>query len=229
MTQLSEVIIEANKLTRRFGYRVALKKISFGITKTGVHGLFGSNGAGKTTLMRIISTLLRPQSGSISIFGFDPEEDPIEIKKRIGLIGDKPLLYPELTGRENLEFYCKLYGVEKETMESNIGTLSKRFGVFKWLDEPTKILSHGLRKRFDIIRCVIHNPELFLLDEPFSGLDKESTEIFMEYINEFRSSKTTVLTTHNLPLGRDFCDDFITLRKAEIIAQGPISTFNEQL
>ncbi|MHA1576900.1 MAG: ABC transporter ATP-binding protein [Candidatus Thorarchaeota archaeon] len=226
---MSETIIEAKELTRRYGYRVALKKISFGFTTGGVHGLFGSNGAGKSTLMRIISTLLRPQSGSISVFGLDPEEDFIEIKKKIGLIGDKPLLYPELTGRENLEFYCKLYGIEKETVDKDIEKYSRRFGVFKWLDEPTKILSHGLRKRFDIIRCMIHSPDLLLLDEPFSGLDKESSEIFKDYINEYRTSKTVVLTTHNLKLGRDFCDDFMTLRKAEIIAQGPISDFDEEL
>ncbi len=229
VTHLSEIIIEAKELTRRYGYRVALKKISFAFTAGGVHGLFGSNGAGKTTLMRIISTLLRPQSGSITVFGFDPEEDFIEIKKRIGLIGDKPLLYPELTGRENLEFYCKLYGIDKETMDNGIETLSRRFGVFKWLDEPTKILSTGLRKRFDIIRCVIHSPELFLLDEPFAGLDKEATDIFKDYINEHRSTKTVVLTTHNLRLGKDFCDDYLTLRKAEIVAQGPISEFDEEM
>lgn len=229
MKNLSDFVIEAKDLTRRYGYRVALKKISFGFSETGVHGLFGSNGAGKTTLMRIISTLLRPQSGSITVFGLDPEEEPLAIRKRIGLVGDKPLLYPELTGRENLEFYCKLYGIQKEICDNAIESLARRFGVFKWLDEPTKILSTGLRKRFDIIRGVIHSPDLYLLDEPFSGLDKDSTEIFKEYLNEHRSTKSTVLTTHNFTLGREFCDDFLTLEKAKIIAQGPISEFDDQL
>ena len=179
--------------------------------------------------MRIISTLLRPQSGSVTVFGLDPEEEPLAIRKRIGLIGDKPLLYQELTGRENLEFYCKLYGIQEAQRDTSIENLARRFNVFKWLDEPTKILSTGLRKRFDIIRSIIHNPDLYLLDEPFSGLDKDSTDIFKEYLNEHRSTKTMVLTTHNLALGKEFCDDFLTLRKAKIIAQGPISEFDDQL
>jgi sodium transport system ATP-binding protein len=220
------VSIQVDGLTRRYGYRVALKNISFEIPVGGVHALFGNNGAGKTTLMRIISTLLQPHKGSVRVFGFDTEEEPIEVRKRIGVVGDKPLLYGELTGRENLKFYSDLYDLESDTASASIEDLAEQFDVKPWLDEPTKILSTGLRKRFDIIRSLLHNPDLFLLDEPFSGLDKDSTEVFRNYIEENRQDRTAIVTTHNLALGSEMCDDFITLRKGEIVGQGPISEFD---
>ncbi len=220
------VSIHVDGLTRRYGYRVALKNVSFEIPVGGVHALFGNNGAGKTTLLRIISTLLQPHAGKVEVFGFDIEEEPIEVRKRIGVVGDKPLLYGELTGRENLKFYSDLYDLETSTANAIIEDLAERFDVKRWLDEPTKILSTGLRKRFDIIRSLLHNPELFLLDEPFSGLDKDSTEVFRNYIEDKREDRTAIVTTHNLALGSEICDDFITLRKGEIVGKGPISEFD---
>ncbi|MFW9862489.1 MAG: ABC transporter ATP-binding protein [Candidatus Thorarchaeota archaeon] len=220
------VSIQVEGLTRRYGYRVALKDISFKVPIGGVHALFGSNGAGKTTLMRIISTLLQPHAGRVEVFGFDTEEEPIEVRKRIGVVGDKPLLYGELTGRENLRFYADLFDLDDDSANAAIEDLAEQFDVRQWLDEPTKILSTGLRKRFDIIRSLLHDPNLFLLDEPFSGLDKDSTEVFRNYIDAKRQDRTAVLTTHNLALGSDMCDDFITLRKGEIIGHGPISEFD---
>jgi sodium transport system ATP-binding protein len=220
------VSIQVDGLTRRYGYRVALKNVSFEIPVGGVHALFGNNGAGKTTLLRIISTLLQPHAGKVEVLGFDTEEEPIEVRKRIGVVGDKPLLYGELTGRENLKFYSDLYDLETSTVNANIEDLAEKFDVKRWLDEPTKILSTGLRKRFDIIRSLLHNPELFLLDEPFSGLDKDSTEVFRNFIEDNREDRTAIVTTHNLALGSEICDDFITLRKGEIIGRGPISEFD---
>ncbi len=218
--------IQVDGLTRRYGYRVALKNVSFEIPIGGVHALFGNNGAGKTTLMRIISTLLQPHKGKVEVFGFDTEEEPIEVRKRIGVVGDKPLLYGELTGRENLKFYSDLYDLESAAANASIEDLAEQFDVERWLDEPTKILSTGLRKRFDIIRSLLHNPDLFLLDEPFAGLDKDSTEVFRNYIDEKRQDRTAIVTTHNLALGSEICDDFITLRKGEIVGKGPISEFD---
>ncbi|MFW9932959.1 MAG: ABC transporter ATP-binding protein [Candidatus Thorarchaeota archaeon] len=226
---MSVKIVEAKDLTRRYGYRTALKKITFDIKEGGILALFGANGAGKTTLMRIIATLLRPHGGMIKIFGHDPEDDPISIRSRLGLIGDKPLLYPELSGRENLHFFGKLYGMESISIEQRAEELSSQFGVRSWLDEPTKNLSTGLRKRFDIIRTVLHNPDLLLLDEPYAGLDIESTEIFSGYLGQARSHKTAILTTHNIALGTKISDSFITLRKGEIVGQGDISEFDGKL
>lgn len=221
--------IETNELTRRYGYRVALRKVSLEFTVGGVHGLFGANGAGKTTLMRVISTLLRPHGGSISVMGFDPQEEPEEVKKRIGLIGDKPLLYQELTGIENLQFYSKLYGLAEDYFEKQVDELAKRFGFSTWLEEPVKNLSTGLRKRLDIVRSLVHNPELLLLDEPFSGLDKDSSEVFREYLEENRQSRTTIVTTHNLAIGSELCDEYVTLRKGIVVGQGPIAEFDQTL
>ncbi|MFX0108736.1 MAG: ABC transporter ATP-binding protein [Candidatus Hodarchaeota archaeon] len=218
--------IEVTNLTRRYGYRTALKDLTFTTPPSGVLGLFGANGAGKTTLMRVLATLLRPHSGTVRIFGMDPEEHPEQVRRKLGLIGDKPLLYSELTGRENLQFYGKLYGLSSTESEKRIQDLATRFGVKSWLDEPVKNLSTGLKKRFDIARTYLHEPELLLLDEPFAGLDKEATEVFEDFLSERKKTTTALLTTHNLPLGEKVCDHFLTLRKARLFAQGPISEFD---
>jgi ABC-type multidrug transport system ATPase subunit len=223
------IAVETNELTRRYGYRVALRKVSINFSKSGIQGLFGSNGAGKTTLMRVISTLLRPHGGSISVMGFDPQEEPEEVKKRIGLVGDKALLYEELTGIENLRFYSKLYGLQPEFFESQVEDLAQRFAINTWLEEPVKNLSTGLKKRLDIVRSLLHDPDLLLLDEPFSGLDKDTTEDFWEYLNEYRNSRTTIVTTHNLAFGAALCDEYVTLRKGVVVSQGPIAEFDQTL
>lgn len=221
--------VEANGLTRRYGYRVALREVTLSFPVEGIHGLFGSNGAGKTTLMRVISTLLRPHGGSISVLGFDPQEEPEEVKKRIGIVGDKLLLYEELTGFENLKFYSKLFGLNLDFFQSQIDILAPWFGIKAWLEEPVKNLSTGLKKRLDIVRSLIHSPELLLLDEPFSGLDKDTTEDFWNYLNEYRNLRTTILTTHNLAIGAALCDEYVTLRKGAVVSQGPISEFDQTL
>ena len=226
---MSKNAVEVRNLTRRYGYRVALRDVTLDFSEKGIQGLFGSNGAGKTTMMRVISTLLRPHAGKITVMGFDPEEEPEEVKKLLGLVGDKPLLYNELTGIENLRFYSKLYGMESEFFETQVEELSQRFAIKTWLEEPVKNLSTGLKKRLDIVRSLIHNPELLLLDEPFSGLDKDTTEDFQDYLNEFRNTRTTIVTTHNLAFGAKLCDEFVTLRKGKVIGQGPISEFDQTL
>ena len=226
---MSAKAIEVRNLTRRYGYRVALRDISLDFSERGIQGLFGANGAGKTTLMRIISTLLRPHGGTISVMGFNPQEEPEEVKKCLGLVGDKPLLYDELTGIENLHFYSKLYGLQPDFFETQVEELSQRFAIKTWLQEPVKNLSTGLKKRLDIVRSLIHNPKLLLLDEPFSGLDKDTTEDFWDYLNEHRNMRTTIVTTHNLALGAKLCDEFVTLRKGVVVNQGPISEFDQTL
>jgi len=226
---MSTKAVVTEELTRRYGYRVALRKVSLDFSLNGIQGLFGSNGAGKTTLMRVISTLLRPHGGTISVMGFDPQEEPEEVKRRIGLVGDKPLLYEELTGLENLRFYSKLYGLETQFFENQIEHLAPRFAIKSWLEEPVKNLSTGLKKRLDIVRSLIHNPELLLLDEPFSGLDKDTTSDFREYLEEYRDKRTTIVTTHNLAFGANLCDEYVTLRKGIVVAQGPIAEFDQSL
>jgi ABC-type multidrug transport system ATPase subunit len=221
--------IEIKNLTRRYGYRIALRKVTLDFSEKGIQGLFGSNGAGKTTLMRVISTLLRPHGGSITVMGFDPQEEPEEVKQRIGLVGDKILLYDELTGIENLRFYSKLHGMTASFFDSQVEDLAPRFAIKSWLEEPVKNLSTGLKKRLDIVRSLLHDPELLLLDEPFSGLDKDTTEDFQAYLNEHRNTRTTIVTTHNLAFGADLCDEFVTLRKGIVINQGPISEFDQTL
>ena len=224
---MSGNVIEVRNLTRRYGYRVALRDITLDFSEKGIQGLFGSNGAGKTTLMRIISTLLRPHGGTISVMGYDPQEEPEKVKEHIGLVGDKILLYEELSGIENLRFYSKLYDLETDFFEAQVENLAPRFGIKAWLEEPVKNLSTGLKKRLDIVRSLIHNPDLLLLDEPFSGVDKDTTEVFSEYLDEQRNSRTTIVTTHNL-VEADFCDRIAIMDEGRVIALDTPETLRKE-
>jgi len=210
---MSAKAVVVKNLTRRYGYRVALKDISLDFSENGIQGLFGANG----------------HKGTISVMGYDPQEEPEEVKKHLGLVGDKPLLYEELSGIENLQFYSKLYGLQANFFQTQVDELSQRFAIKTWLEEPVKNLSTGLKKRLDIVRSLIHNPKLLLLDEPFSGLDKDTTDDFWDYLNENRNTRTTIVTTHNLLLGANLCDEFVTLRKGVVVNHGPISEFDQSL
>lgn len=226
MKPLSSHSVEASSLTRRYGYRVALKKVNITFPMEGIHGLFGANGAGKTTFLRIIATLLRPHGGTVKVMGYDPIEESIKVSEQIGLVGDKNLLYNELTGYENLEFYAGLYGMKKSQLDKNSNELAEIFDIKNWLHEPVKILSTGLRKRVDIIRALLHEPKLLLLDEPFSGLDRDTTDVFKQYLEEKRNSRAVVLTTHNLQMGTELCDSYVTLRRGEVLSSGAASEFD---
>ena len=107
--------------------------------------------------------------------------------------------------------------------------MAQRFAINTWLEEPVKNLSTGLKKRLDIVRSLLHDPDLLLLDEPFSGLDKDTTEDFWEYLNDYRKSRTTIVTTHNLAFGAALCDEYVTLRKGVVVGQGPIAEFDQTL
>jgi ABC-type multidrug transport system ATPase subunit len=212
------IAVELIEVSKNYGYLQALKTVSLRIKAGEFVALSGHNGAGKTTLLKIIATHISPTSGTVKIFGNDAFKDGGgEIRNRIGLVTHASFLYDELTIRENLLFYAKLFLIKGE--EEFIETI-EFLGLKRWYNVPVKQLSHGLRKRADIVRALIHNPDLILLDEPFSGLDTRTCDLLVSYFKGHEEKgKTLLLSSHSLEWAKRICDKRITLDKGRIIEE----------
>jgi heme exporter protein A len=158
--------------------------------------VLGPNGAGKTTLLRILATLLRPGGGEVWVLGARLPNEAWKVRGRIGFLGHEPLLYRDLSGRENLRFHAKLHGLDAAAAEHRIESLLTAVGMERRAEQHVAELSAGMRQRLAICRCVLHEPELLLLDEPDSHLDAEGRELAQELIGP-SGGRTRVLVTHD--------------------------------
>ncbi len=215
--QKEEIAVEAKNLTKQYGYFYGLKDASFQVISGEIFGLFGPNGAGKTTLIRLIAALTHPTKGEAYVFGLNVKNEAEKIKEEIGILTDHSLLYDDLTGKENLEFYLKMYGIHgKNEIEKKIDETTRILKVEDRLDDTVRTLSTGLRRRFDIARAIIHSPKLMLLDEPFSGLDVDSVNILKNFLIKHKGELTVIISTHNFDIAREICDRIAFLKKGKI-------------
>lgn len=212
--------IEAVRLTKAFGARKAVDGVSFELPKGAFLSIFGPNGAGKTTLLNMLSTLSRPSSGTLTIDGFDVKEHPDEIRYRIGYISHLSMLYPYLTAEENLMFYARLYGVDDP--QARIDYLLDAVGLAHRKLDIVRTFSRGMVQRVSIARALIHNPDVVLLDEPYSGLDPHAIDIFDELIERVREGRTFVMVSHDLVKGFEMCTH------ALVMAHGHVLSFSER-
>lgn len=213
-----ELIICKN-VSKQFGYFFALKKISFNIREHSIFGIAGANGAGKTTLIKILSGILNPTYGKIEIGGLNYNNHSIEIKQEIGITSDESFLYEELTIFENLKFYNNLHlNFNKKDTQAKIEQFTKKFNLSDWTHEPVSNLSHGMKQKVEIIRTLMHNPSILFLDEPFSGLDYNTTKMFISFLKEITTKEkiTIILTTHRVGIFQQICDEIIILKKGKI-------------
>jgi heme ABC exporter ATP-binding subunit CcmA len=183
-------------LRRDYGDRPALDGVDFELAADSSLVVLGPNGAGKTTLLRILATLLRPSGGEVAVLGCSLPDEAWNLRGRIGYLGHEPLLYRDLSGRENLRFQARLHGIEREAAEARIEDLLRAVGMERRADERVAELSAGMRQRLSICRCVLHQPELLLLDEPDSNLDAEGRELARELIGP-GAGRTRVIVTHD--------------------------------
>jgi heme exporter protein A len=183
-------------LRRVYGDRAALEDVGLEVARGDSLVVLGPNGAGKTTLLRILATLLRPTGGEVSVLGCSLPDQAWKLRGRIGYLGHTPLLYRDLTGRENLRFHAKLHGVTGAAAEARIEELLETVKLSHRGDERTHEFSAGMRQRLAICRCVLHEPELLLLDEPDSNLDIEGREIARGLIGP-GGGQTRVIVTHD--------------------------------
>jgi len=184
--------LELRALTRRYGERLALADLTFTLEAGQTLAVLGPNGAGKTTLLRLLATLLRPHSGEIRVLGHALPQESWAVRGRIGLLGHEPLLYRELTARENLAFHAALHGVEADRAEQ----LLTAVGMERRADEPLRTLSRGMVQRVAVCRALLHDPELLLLDEPRANLDPAANELVEPLIGR-ASGRTRVIVSHD--------------------------------
>jgi heme exporter protein A len=200
-------LIEVEGLERHYGERAALSGVSFTLGRGETLGLFGTNGAGKTTLLRILATLLRPHGGSVRVLGAALPGEAWKVRGRVGYLGHEPLLYRELSGRENLTFHARLHRVD----EARVDELIAAVGMERRAGDPVRELSRGMVQRLSAARALLHDPPLLLLDEPYSGLDPAARALLEPLIGR-GSGRTRVLVSHDLDAGAAECDSALGLR-----------------
>jgi heme ABC exporter ATP-binding subunit CcmA len=182
---------------RRYGERLALRDVSFELAVGETLVVFGPNGAGKTTLLRMLATLLRPHAGEVRVLGCELPQDGYAVRARIGFLGHEPLLYRELSGRENLRFHARLHGVPASA--ARVHAVLQAVGMENRADDPVAELSRGMVQRLAVARAVLHEPELLLLDEPLANLDPAAVAQVQPLIGA-TSGRTRIITSHD-PVG----------------------------
>lgn len=210
--------ITVQRLTKSFGDRPVLRDLDLKIHLGEVLVLFGANGSGKTTLIRSLSTLAKVDKGIIKIMGQDLRRRGVFLRRFIGVLTHQTFLYDELTGQENLRFYGQMFGLRN--VNERIRSLTEEMGLQGILDKRVGTLSHGMQKRLSIVRAVLHDPAILLLDEPESGLDEEALSFLSRLLSgEDKGKRAVIITTHNLGYGFGLADHVGILANGHIVYQ----------
>lgn len=211
--------IETKKLTKVFGDRKALDKVSIEVPEGAFLSIFGPNGAGKTTLVRTLATLSRATSGTALVAGFDAKEEPDKVREHIGLISHNPMLYPDLTAMENLMFTAQLYGVVNA--EERVRELLRAVELDHRRFDVVRTFSRGMTQRLSIARALMNDPDVVFLDEPYAGLDPHAVEIFDGLIKQLRDGRTFIMVSHDLQKGFDVCTHALVLARGRVVSYAP--------
>ncbi|MCK4994628.1 MAG: ABC transporter ATP-binding protein [Candidatus Omnitrophica bacterium] len=199
----------------------ALENINLSLPGKSIIGVLGTNGAGKTTLLKIISTLILPDTGTVKINKYSTEHDDQKIKSIIGLVTTEERdFYWRLNGRQNLDFFSTMYGLNKKQAEGRINKLFKVFGV-DYQDKRFDSYSTGMKRKFSLIRALLHNPGILLFDEPTKSLDYNTSLELLKYITILKQQgKTILFATHNITEAEQICDRFLVLNRGRILGFG---------
>src|SRR5881296_3422017 len=212
--------IEVNQITKRFGDFTAVDGVSFSVEHGEIFALLGPNGAGKSTLIRMLTTLLPPTSGAAMICGHDVLKDANAVRHLIGVIPQAMTSDMELSVEENLLIYAKLYGVPRERRRRLMADLIEAVELTKWKDKPVKNLSGGMRRRVEIARGLVHEPRVFFLDEPTTGLDPVSRVAVWEMLRQLKENRdlTVLITTHYMDEADKLCDRIAIIDHGKLVA-----------
>jgi len=223
MSDKNTPVLELSGVHKRFGRFDAVEGIDLSVRKGEVFGFLGPNGAGKTTTLRMVTGLLRPTSGMIRVAGHDVVKAPIEAKRRIGFISDRPFLYEKLTGGEFLRFVGGLWGMSPAAIESAAEYWMRRFEMLGWIGEPIDSYSHGMRQRLLLCSALLHQPDLLVMDEPMVGLDPRGASRLKQVVRELADNgMSVVLSTHTLDIVEQVCDTVAIINRGRIVTSGPM-------
>jgi ABC-2 type transport system ATP-binding protein len=214
--------IAVENIVKRYGTFEAVKGVSFSVADGEIFGLLGPNGAGKSTLIRMMTTLVPITAGRALVAGHDVAKDADAVRRVIGVIPQALTSDPDLTVEENLSIYAKLYSVPKVQREKNILEVLEAVDLVKWRDAQTKTLSGGMRRRLEIARGLVHNPKIFFLDEPTTGLDPVSRIAVWEMLDNLRKTRnlTMLITTHYMEEADKLCDRIAIVDHGNLVALG---------
>lgn len=214
-------MIQVNSIFKSFGSVRALRGVSFTAPDGRITGLLGPNGAGKTTTLRILYTLLKPDSGSASIDGYDTVSQSLDVQAHIGVLPESHGLYPRLTARENIRYYGQLRGLSRDQLEQKVDQLIDLLDMNDIADRRSEGFSSGQRVKVAIARSLIHDPSNILLDEPTNGLDVISTRAMRAFIKRLsEEGKCVLFSSHIMQEVSALCDNIIILHKGQVVASG---------
>lgn len=220
---MAEMIIETKNLLKKYknAEYISVNNISLKVPSNEIYGILGPNGAGKTTLISMLCGLVRPTDGTFIIDGHSPKNELTQIQKIIGIVPQEYALYPKLTARENLVFFGSLYGLKSSIMNVKIENLLERLGLLEFADKRVEHFSGGMKRRVNLIAGILHGPKVVFLDEPTVGVDVQSKNVIIEFLQELNQKGTTIIyTSHHLSEAQEFCTTIAIMDKGQIHAVG---------
>lgn len=222
-------MIELERLVKKFGSLVAVNDLSLTIKRGEFFAMLGPNAAGKTTTIKLLTGLIKPTSGRARICGFDVQTQPLEARQRLAYVPDFPFLYDKLTAWEFFRFTGEMFRLEPARIERNARELVARFHLEDFANRPVEGLSHGTRQRIAIVSALLHDPEVFVVDEPMVGLDPQHARIVKDVLKERAMAGATVLvSTHQLEIAEEMADRIGIILGGKLIAVGTREELRQQ-
>ncbi len=221
-------MIAAHALTKVFqdkkrGKVIAVDQLSFNCVPGRIYGLLGANGAGKTTTLRMLATLLKPNSGTATVAGCDVVSEPDLVRSKIGFLATSTALYARLTARETIFYFGRLHGMADSEIEIRVRQLSEELGLGEFLDRRVDKFSSGMKQKTSIARTVVHDPEVLILDEPTLGLDVMAARNIVRFVRSCRDrGKTVVYSTHVMSEVEKLCDTIGIIHNGRLVTEGTL-------
>lgn len=226
---MSHTAIEVKDLTRKFGALVAVDNVSFSICYGEIFGYLGANGAGKSTTIRMLCGILAPTSGTATVAGFDVNQDPEKIKQSIGYVSQKFSLYTDLTVKENLEFYGRVYGLDSKKLKSRIEEVMKLTGLTDQQNQMAGNLSGGWKQRLAVANAILHQPKILFLDEPTAGIDPLSRRALWELLYQLAEEGIALFVTTHYMEEAERCNNIVIMAQGKVLRIGKPNELKSQV
>ena len=219
----SGIAIEIENLEKYYGDKPAVNGLTFDVKPGEIYGLLGPNGAGKTTTLKIVTGLLDPTAGKVSVFGLNPIDEAIKVKSMLGYVPETVQLYDSLSVREFLQFVASIRKMDPKTANTRARELIKAFDIEKYFDTPIMALSMGTKQKIALIGALIHNPPLLVLDEPMNGLDVRSSRILKDHLNfHLKRGGSVLFSTHIMEVAQNICTRVGIISEGKLVAEGTV-------
>jgi len=222
-------LVELHNVSKKFGQKTAVDNLSLNVQAGQIYAFLGPNGAGKTTTIKMIVGLLRPDSGSVRVCGYDISRDGRLARGFLAYVPDQPFIYEKLTGREFLEFVGRMYGMTQREIDEGIAQLGAELGLGEWLDTYAEGYSHGMKQRVVLTAALLHRPRVLVIDEPMVGLDPITVAAVKRLFRRMRDAGGAVfLSTHTLETAEDLADRIGIIDRGRLIAEGTLEDLKQQ-